>query len=142
MPSTNLTVSVRLSIPFQDADPMGVTWHGNYLRYMESARSALLDRIGYNYREMIASGYLWPIVDLRVKYVKPSSFGQVIVVRASLAEYENRLKIVYTASDAESEELLMKAHTTQVAVDQSSGKLCFCSPDTFIQKVLICEQSN
>jgi acyl-CoA thioester hydrolase len=109
---------------------------------MESARSALLDRIGYNYREMTVSGYLWPIVDLRVKYVKPSSFGQSIVVHASLAEYENRLKIIYTATDAESDELLMKAHTTQVAIDKSSGELCFCSPDALIQKVLSCEQSH
>ena len=35
---------------------MGVTWHGCYLRYFETARSALLNRIGYNFRQMTASG--------------------------------------------------------------------------------------
>ncbi len=36
-----------LTVPFHDADMMGVTWHGHYIRYMEIARCELLERIGY-----------------------------------------------------------------------------------------------
>ena len=61
---------------------MGVTWHGHYLGYLETARSALLNRIGYNFRQMTASGYAWPIVDLKIKYVKTTTFGQRLAVAA------------------------------------------------------------
>ncbi len=49
----------------------------NYVRYFEQVRGLLLDKIDYNYPEMAAaSGYLWPIVDMRVKYVRPVRYQQ------------------------------------------------------------------
>ena len=40
------TAEVELTIPFHDVDMMGVAWHGNYFRYFEVAREALLNQIG------------------------------------------------------------------------------------------------
>ena len=57
------TAEVELTIPFHDVDMMGVAWHGNYFRYFEIAREALLNQFNYGYRQMKASGYLWPVVD-------------------------------------------------------------------------------
>ena len=136
-----LEAQIEVDVPFHDSDPMGVTWHGNYFRYLESARSALLTKIGYNYREMAASGYLWPIVEAQIKYVKPTVFGQRLRVKAVLTEYENRLKIAYTITDCNSGECVTKAHTTQVAVNKDSGEMCFCSPQVFLDKVRACVES-
>ena len=36
----------RLKVPFHDADPMQVVWHGNYIKYFEIARDGLLDEAG------------------------------------------------------------------------------------------------
>jgi acyl-CoA thioester hydrolase len=129
-----LTSEIEIEVPFHDSDPMGVTWHGNYFRYFETARSALLNRIGYNVRQMSASGYFWPIVETRVKYVKTTTFGQRLRVRAELTEFENRLKIGYAIFD-ESGELVTKATTTQVAVDKERGEMCFVSPQVLLDKV-------
>jgi acyl-CoA thioester hydrolase len=133
-----LIAQVDVDVPFQDSDPMGVTWHGNYFRYLESARAVLLAKIGYGYREMIASGYLWPIVDAQIKYVKPTVYGQRLTVTATLTEYENRLRIAYTIVDHASGECVTKAQTTQVAVAKQSGEMCFCSPQVFLDKVRAC----
>jgi acyl-CoA thioester hydrolase len=84
---------------------------------------------------MTASGYAWPIVDLKVKYVKTTTFGQRLTVRAALEEYENRLKIAYTIEDRASGELVTKASTIQVAVDQARGEMCFVSPQVLLDKV-------
>jgi acyl-CoA thioester hydrolase len=130
-----LQADVEVEVPFHDSDPMGVTWHGNYLRYMETARSALLDRIGYNYRQMVESGYLWPIVDARIKYVRPTTFGQRLRVTATLAEYENRLKIAYTITDVASGDVVTEATTTQVAVLRERGEMSFVSPPVLIDKI-------
>ena len=66
---------VVVKAQFYDLDPMGVVWHGHYARFMEQARCELLDKIGYNYEEMRDSGYLWPIVDMHIKYVRPIELG-------------------------------------------------------------------
>lgn len=130
-----LKSEVELTVPFHDSDPMGVTWHGNYFRYLETARSELLNSIGYNYRQMVDSGYLWPIVDARIKYVRPTTFGQRLRVTAVLAEYENRLRISYTITDAASGDVVTEATTTQVAVDRERGEMSFVSPPALLDKV-------
>ena len=137
-----LEACVEVDVPFQDADPMGVTWHGNYFRYLEAARAMLLARIGYGYRDMVASGYLWPIVEAEIKYVKPTVFGQPLAVTASLVEYETRLRIVYTIVDRASGECVTKAQTTQAAVRKDSGEMCFCSPRALLDKVRACVGSG
>ena len=130
-----LKAEVEVEVPFHDSDPMGVTWHGNYFRYLETARSALLNSIGYDYRQMVDSGYLWPIVDARIKYVKPTTFGQRLRVTATLAEYENRLKIAYTITDVASGDVVTEATTTQVAVHRERGEMSFVSPPVLLDKV-------
>lgn len=89
-----LSAQVTMTPSFQDADPMGVVYHGNYFRFFEEARRVMLDKIGYNYREMQASGYMWPIIDTRVKYIKPIPFDLTVRVEAKLTEWENRLKSI------------------------------------------------
>ncbi|PHQ69454.1 MAG: thioesterase [Sneathiella sp.] len=135
-----LSEEIIVKSQFYDLDPMGIVWHGNYPRFFEQARCALLDRIGYNYQQMRESGYEWPIVDMRIKYVRSIRFPQTVRITATLAEYENRLKISYLIQDNESLEKLTKGFTVQVAVDRSSEEMLFQSPDIFIQKVesLLC----
>lgn len=119
---------VELDPAFYDIDPMEIVWHGNYVKYLEVARCALLDQIGYNYYEMKASGYAWPIVDLHLRYVKPLRFRQRVRVLARIVEWENRLKIHYRLSDAQTGAKLTTGHTVQVAVDIERGELCFETP--------------
>lgn len=130
-----ITVSVIIKAQFYDLDPMQVVWHGNYVRFLEQARCALLDKIEFNYEEMARTRYAWPIVDLRIKYVKPVRFGQEIKVDASLAEYENRIKIDYLITDVESGEIITKANTIQIAVDMDLNEACLESPPEFVEKV-------
>ena len=130
-----LTARCPLTIQFYDMDPMNVVWHGNYPRFFEKARSALLDLLDYNYGQMQASGYLWPIVDFRIKYIRPLFFQQKVVVEAGLIEYECRLKIDYHIYDEKSEEILTKASSIQAAVKQGKQGLEFESPVALIERV-------
>lgn len=130
-----ISAEVEITAQFYDLDPMQVVWHGNYAKFLEQARCALLDKIGYNYPEMDKSGYLWPVVDMQIKYVRPVRYAQVIRVEATLLEYENRLKIGYRCRDKITGEVLTKAHTVQVAVTAASGELCLESPPVLIEKI-------
>lgn len=126
-----LHVDTELTVPFFDVDAMSMVWHGHYVKYLEIARCALLDHIGHNYAQMTASGYVWPVVDLQLRYVAPANFGQRLRVRAELVEWENRLKIHYLISDIETDRRLTRASTVQVAVRLSDGVMQLVSPDAF-----------
>ncbi len=125
----------ELQVQFFDVDPMQIVWHGNYVKYLEVVRCALFDKIGYNYVQMQASGYSWPVIDLQLRYVGPATFGQRLLLRADIVEWEQRLKINYLISDADSGARLTRASTTQVAVQIDSGEMCFVSPPVLFEKL-------
>jgi acyl-CoA thioester hydrolase len=135
MTPERFAVEVPITIPFHDVDMIGVAWHGHYAKYFEIARCALLDELGYGYDAMRESGYLWPVIDLRVRYVKPMRFGQRVTVKASLREWENRLLIEYLVSDAQTRQRLTKGSTSQVAVEIASGEMCFVSPQILFERL-------
>ncbi|WP_159650976.1 acyl-CoA thioesterase [Vibrio atypicus] len=130
-----LEAEVTMVTSFQDADPMGVIYHGNFFRFFEEARRVMMDKIGYGYLAMNESGYMWPIIDTRVKYVKAIPFNHTIRVCAKLTEWENRLRVDYVIYDAETGQRMCKAHTTQVAVSIEKQEMCFVSPKVFMDKV-------
>jgi acyl-CoA thioester hydrolase len=130
-----LTVRCPITVHFYDVDPMNVVWHGNYLKFFEVARYALLEHLRYNYQQMKESGYVWPIVDFQIKYIRPVVLHQKIIVEAQLLEYENRLKIEYRICDEQSNELLTKANSIQVAVNEKSFTMEFESPQVLIERI-------
>ena len=126
---------IELEIPFHDVDILGVAWHGHYTKYFEIARCALLQRYGYDYPQMLESGYLWPVVDARVKYIRPLLYQQALRVRACIVEWENRLKIDYEIRDAASGQRLTRAHTIQVAVNATSKEMLYQCPPVLWQRL-------
>lgn len=126
---------ITAQVQFFDLDPMEVVWHGHYVKYLEIARGALLDRIDYNYPQMRASGYLWPVIDLQIRYIASARFADVLKLRAEIVEWENRLKIDYLISAAATGKRLTRATTTQVAVEIATGEMCFASPPVLFEKL-------
>ena len=130
----DLSATVELTVPFHDADPVGVAWHGNYFRYFDQARCALLESIGYGYRQMLASGFYWPIVKASVKYIRALPFDSRITTRARLLEWDYRLKIGYEILDADGQRTTT-GHTIQVAVSAASGEMHIGAPAVLRQRL-------
>ena len=126
---------VQVQVPFHDLDPAGIVWHGHYAKYFELARCALLESFDYNYPQMAASGYSWPVIDLRVRYVRPALFAQLLNVRATLLEWQYRLRIRYRITDAASGERMTQGETVQVAVDLETRQMCLPAPTVLLEKL-------
>jgi acyl-CoA thioester hydrolase len=131
----DLSAEVALSPAFHDCDAMAVVWHGHYFKYLEIARCALLQRHDYDYPQMRDSGYLWPVVDARIKYIRPLLYAQPLKVVARIVEWENRLKIDYEIRSAADDQVLTRAHTIQVAVDAASGEMLYICPPILWEKL-------
>jgi len=130
-----LACEVEIEVPFFDVDMMEIVWHGHYVKYFEVARCVLLDNIDYNYMQMKASGYAWPVIDIRLRYARPAKFGQIIIVKTSISEWENRLKINYQIVDKQTGARLTRGHTCQVAVDMATAEMCYESPAIIWEKL-------
>jgi acyl-CoA thioester hydrolase len=130
-----VSASIDVAVAFSDVDLAQVVWHGHYARYLENARWALMERIGFGLQEMLASGYGWPIVELHVKYVKAARFGERLRVKASLAEWKNRLVINYLVMNIASGERVARAQTVQAAVDMQTGSLQFVTPAVLADRI-------
>lgn len=130
-----LSHEIELAPAFHDCDPMQVVWHGNYFKYLEIARCALLHKHDYDYPQMQASGWLWPVVDARVKYIRPLRYGQPLRISTRIVEWENRLKIDYAITDATDGSRLTRAHTIQVAVGIDSGEMSYVCPPVLWERL-------
>ena len=126
---------IEFTVEFYDVDSMGIVWHGNYIKYFEKARCALLGRIGYGYREMKASGWAFPVTAVSVKYVSSLVFQDRVRARAALTEYENCIKIKYELYNAATGRLCTKGESTQMAVNMATGESSFVCPEIFTAKV-------
>lgn len=126
--------TTAFTVEFYDLDPMDIVWHGNYVKYLELGRNALLNKIGFNYQEMKRTGYAFPVAEMKIKYVKPLRLGEKCTICAKLLEYENMIKIRYEIF-GESGTLATKAETTQMAFNIRTNESEFASPAELIEKV-------
>jgi acyl-CoA thioester hydrolase len=130
-----LVHEIEVTPAFFDIDVMEIVWHGHYVKYLEMARCALLAKFNYDYPQMRESGYAWPIVDMRLKYVRPATYGRPLIVRAEIVEWENRLRINYLLRDKESGAKLTTAHSIQVAVNMTTREMCFVCPPVLWERL-------
>jgi acyl-CoA thioester hydrolase len=132
--SNGLTASESMRVPFHDVDPAGVVWHGRYFKYFEQVRRTLLEDLDYSYESMMASGYIWPVVDASVRFVRPLQLDQTFKVSACIVEWELRLVVEYRIH-GEDDILYTKARTVQVPVDATTRELLIGSPRKLIERI-------
>ncbi|MCQ2280382.1 MAG: acyl-CoA thioesterase [Bacteroidales bacterium] len=81
-------------VKYYECDPMGITHHSNYVRFMEEARVDFLDQLGYGFEKMEAEGVVSPVLNINVKYIKPSKFQDEISISVCL-EKTSALKYTF-----------------------------------------------
>jgi len=124
---------VRVDVPFYDLDGLNVVWHGHYYKYFEAARTAFLRSIGFDAPQMKRSGYVWFVIESHCRYIAPMRYGMTVVVSASLADVEHRIKFIYTILDKKTGRRLASGHTVQAAIDAKTGALCLQTPRNFLR---------
>lgn len=130
-----ITADVLMEVPFFDVDSLNIVWHGNYCKYFEIARCELLHKIGYDYTAMRETGYAFPIVEIKAKYILPLLFQQRIRIRAELLEWEHRLKCQYEICDAQSGVVHTRGISIQAAVALGDQHLQLVCPRVFTERV-------
>lgn len=118
-------------VEFCECDPLGIVWHGNYLRYMDAARGDMLDAMGFGYLRMAEEGFALPVVTTNLKFIKPLRLYDRFTVEVSLLEFEHRLKCAFEIKRGD--EVCLKAESIQVHVKKGSESLEFFMPASFVE---------
>lgn len=71
---------------YADTDRSQVVYHANYLRFFEFGRSSLMRDAAFPYLEIEESGYIYPIVEVGLKYYIPVRYDEPILVHTRPAE--------------------------------------------------------
>jgi len=112
--------STRLRVRYAETDAAGVVYYGNYLIYFEVVRVELLRALGYPIAEIEARGVLLPVVEARLKYLRPARLDDLLTVSA-------RLEAVGPASFTFSYEILREDGLLLVT---GSTRLAVCERET------------
>lgn len=129
----------RITVQFYDLDPMNVVWHGNYIKYLETARCDLLNKLGYDYDDMRKDGIAYPIATMDLKFIKPCYFNQVLRIVTVLEEIEPCIIIKYTIFDDKSGEKLFKARSMQICINNTTKESIYSAPYNLKKKLSCCK---
>ena len=118
----------KLRIRFSETDPMGIVWHGNYIRYFEDGRESFGARYGIGYLDFYENGLLAPIVKVSCNYRKPVRYGEEVIVETSYVFTESaKLEFNYRILSGSTGEAVTTGQSTQVFTD-NAGKLFLVRP--------------
>lgn len=126
---------ITIKVPFYDNDPMGIVWHGNYIKYLEVARCDMFDKIGYNYIDMNDDGLTYPLAKMDLKFINPATFNQELKIVTTLEELEPAIVIKYVISDLKTEKKIFKAKSLQIRVNISNGQSEYLAPQRLKEKL-------
>ena len=126
----HLTTTYHGKVKFNEADPLGIVWHGNYLGYFEDGREHFGSIFGLTYLDIHKNGYSVPIVQSICNHKKPLKYSDEFRVKTSLV-FTLAAKLIFNYEVYnQKDELVCSGETTQVFVSKE-GELSLTNPDFF-----------
>ncbi|MDG1394636.1 MAG: thioesterase family protein [Flavobacteriaceae bacterium] len=130
------THQTKIKVRYGETDQMGVVYHGNYAQYLEIGRLEWLNTLGVSYKEMEANNVMLPVVSLSLKYIKPTTYDEILTISTSLLKLPTAsIEFSYEIHDS-SGELLTTAHTKLAFVNIKSNFPMRC-PQYILDKLHI-----
>ena len=84
---TTLTASVIIRVRFSETDPLGIVWHGNYIKYFEEGREAFGRKYGLSYLDVQREGYRYPYRKISLRTQKNGAIRRATTRRNTLYAY-------------------------------------------------------
>lgn len=119
-------------IRFNEADPLGIVWHGHYIRYFEDGRESFGRKYGVSYLDFYQQGLAVPIVSVDCQYKRPLRYGDIVIVETTYVPLEAaKLRFEYKMFESKSRDLVAVGSSLQVFVDAKTFDLQLTVPPYF-----------
>ena len=129
-----LSSSIEVRVRYSETDRMGFVYYGNYATYFEIGRVEALRNLGISYKDMEDGGISLPVVEYRIKYIKPAFYDDLLTVVTRIKALPTaKIEFEYETFNS-SGELLNKAETILVFVNIKTMKPCM-APSFVLEKL-------
>jgi tol-pal system-associated acyl-CoA thioesterase len=109
---------IPVRVYYQDTDAGGVAFHGQYLAFMERARTELLNAAQVDIADFSRRhGLLFVVYRLEVQYHRPARLNDLLSVSAEVATI-GRASLVFRQRVERGAELLVEGDVTVALVDR------------------------
>jgi len=123
-PSPTSSFETRVRVRYADTDADGVVYYANYLAFFEVARVEWLRALGYPITRVLAEGVILPVVEARVRYLRPARVDDLLTVRATLASV-GPASFAFDYEVAREDGLLLVTGWTRLAVcERETARAC------------------
>lgn len=123
--------TTQVKVRFNEADPLGIVWHGHYVRYFEDGRESFGKRYGLSYLDCYAHGLAIPVVSIHCDYKKALRYGDTVTVETTyLPRKAAKVNFEYRIVNSNGE-LVASGSTVQVFVEVKTFQLQLTNPAFF-----------
>jgi len=140
-----LSIKTALRVHFYNTDEMGVVHHSNYIRWFETGRVEYLRSIGITLTEMMSDGILFPITEVRAKYLHAAKFDDDLELETTAVELSKvKMEFKYKIRRVSDGLLLVKGYSQNVFTNTATGKISRIPEKYFskMQQAMIEEMSE
>lgn len=111
-------------VRFYETDGMQVVYHGKYINWLEEARVEYLRLGGIDLNELMDEGIVFPVLEIRLKYLQSARFDDVVEVRTYLRKVDRAsLAVDYELVRQSDGALLVTASSLSTYSDRTTGKI-------------------
>ena len=107
-----------LTVYYEDTDMAGVVYYANYLRYIERARSEIVEQMGLDQNEMRAQGIVFVVTRVEADYVSSARMGDRLEV-VTTHQAASAVRWTFDQEVRRGGDLIFRAHV--VAVTMTTG---------------------
>ncbi len=129
-----LTHKTEIAVRFNEADPLGIVWHGHYIRYFEDGREAFGEAHGCRYLDFYKHGFVVPVVNVNCNYKKSLKYGDRLIVETIyIPSQAAKMIFEYVLYNAKNGEVVATGSSVQVFLDSENSGLQLIRPAFFEQ---------
>ena len=108
--------SFPVRVYFENTDAGGVVYHGEYLKFLERARTEWLRHLGYDHQALARDHRaLFVVTALAIDFVRPARLDDNLAVSVRL-ESLGKVRCVFAQEVRRDDEVLVKARVTVASV--------------------------
>ena len=121
----------QVAVRFNEADPLGIVWHGHYIRYFEDGRESFGKKYGLSYLDCYQQGLALPIVSVQCDYKKALRYGDIVTVETTFVPMKAaKIHFLYKILNG-NDELVATGSSIQVFVDVKTFQLQLTNPSFY-----------
>jgi len=124
-----MVCKTEIRVRFNEADPLGIVWHGHYIRYFEDGREDFGTRYGISYLDFFNHGLVVPVVHVECSFKKSVRYGDMVTVETHFIPCEAaKIKFSYRLFNQKTRELVATGSSVQVFLDREHSTLQLLNP--------------